>query len=224
MKKIVFILTLSSIIGVGCILVGFYYPKNNVFNGLILVGLCILLGLAVKIMDQLIDEIKDRSYKMWIIPLAIFIPASMAYLALTEEPVIAMVIGTAIGLLIAGKLDHPMYLVSVILFVILIFITFALNVINIEPTTFCIIPVAAIGSFLDEFGHDKLESNKKVIIFMFKHRFFLKAFAFLGFILGFAYLIHLIGFLCFDIFYDLVDTAWQYDINQRKIHATCFPR
>lgn len=216
MKNVVFIITLSSIISIVLVILGFSYPKSNVFNGLILVGLCILLGVAVKTMDQLVDEIKVKSYKIWIVPLAIFIPTSMAYLALTEEPVIGMVIGTAIGLLIAGKLDHPMYLVSVILFVILIFITFALNVINIEPTTFCIIPVAAIGSFLDEFGHDKLESNKKVIIFMFKHRFFLKAFAFLGFMLGFAHLIHLIGFLCFDIFYDLVDTAWQYDIISEK--------
>lgn len=215
MEKIVSVLTLSSIIGIGCILVGFYYPKNNVFNGLILVGLCILLGLAVKIMDHLIDEIKDRSYKMWIIPLAIFIPASMAYLALTEEPVIGMVIGTAIGLLIAGKLDHPMYLVSVILFVILIFITFALNVINIEPTTFYIIPVAAMGSFLDEFGHDKWKSNK-ITKFVFKHRFFLKAFAFIGLILGFVHLVHLVGFLCFDIFYDLVDATWQNDIIGEK--------
>ena len=46
--------------------------------------------------------------------------------------------------------------------------------------------------------------------------FFLKAFAFIGFILGFAHLIHLIGFLCFDIFYDLVDTAWQNDIIGEK--------
>ena len=216
MKNVVFIITLSSIIGIVLVILGFSYPKSNVFNGFIVVGLCILLGLAVKIMDHLIDEIKDRSYKMWIIPLAIFIPASMAYLALTEEPVIGMVIGTAIGLLIAGKLDHPMYLVSVILFVILIFITFALNVINIEPTTFYIIPVAAIGSFLDEFGHDKWKSNKKIIIFMFKHRFFLKAFAFIGFILGFVHLVHLVGFLCFDIFYDLVDATWQNDIIGEK--------
>ena len=215
MKKIVSILTLSSIIGVGCILVGFYYPKNNVFNGLILVGLCILLGLAVKIMDQLIDEIKDRSYRMWIIPLAIFIPASMAYLALTEEPVVGMVIGTAIGLLIAGKLDHPMYLVSVILFVILIFIAVVLHIVDIEVTAFYIIPVAAMGSFLDELGHDKWKSGK-ITKFVFKHRFFLKAFAFIGFILGFAHLIHLIGFLCFDIFYDLVDTAWQNNIIGEK--------
>ena len=166
-------------------------------------------------MDQLIDEIKVKSYRIWIIPLAIFIPTSMAYLALTEEPVIGMVIGTVIGLLIAGKLDHPMYIVSVILFVALIFVAYTLNIITIEVATFYIIPIAAVGSFLDEFGHDKYKYDK-ITKFVFKHRFFLKIFAFLGFALGFAQLVHLIAFLCFDIFYDIIDTAWQNDIIGEK--------
>jgi hypothetical protein len=216
MKKVVFILAISSIIGVGCILIGFSYPKNTVFHGFTIVGICVFLGIAVKIMDQLIDEIKVKSYRLWIIPLAIFIPTSMTYLALTEEPVIGMVIGTVIGILIAGKLDHPAYIVSVILFIALVFIAFALQVINIEATTFYIIPVAATGSFLDEFGHERWKSNKKSITFVFKHRFFLKTFAFFGVIFGFAKLIHFIGFLCFDIFYDLIDTAGQYDAISKK--------
>jgi hypothetical protein len=170
----------------------------------------------VKTMDQLIDEIKIKSYRIWIVPLAIFIPTSMVYLALTEEPVIGMVIGTVIGILVAGKLDHPAYLVSVILFVTLVLIAFALQVITIEVTTVYIIPVAATGSFLDEFGHEKWKSNKKSITFIFKHRFFLKTFAFFGVILGFAQPIHLIGFLCFDIFYDLVETASRHDIIDKK--------
>ena len=215
MKNIMFILTLSSITGVILIILGFSYPKSNVFNGLIVVGICILLGIAVKMMDHLIDEIKDRSYKILIIPLAVFIPTSMVYLALTEEPVIGMVIGTVIGLLIASKLDHPMYIVSVILFVILISMAYMMHIITVEVTTFYIIPVAAMGSFLDEFGHDKCK-NGKITKFVFKHRFFLKIFAFLGFILGFAQPVHLIGFLCFDIFYDFVDMAWQQDTINNK--------
>lgn len=215
MKKIVSILTISLVIGVGLILIGFSYPKDTVFHGFTIVGICILLGIAVKMMDQLIDEIKDRSYKILIIPLAVFIPTSMVYLALTEEPVIGMVIGTAIGLLIASKLDHPMYIVSVILFIVLIFMAYMMRIITVEVTTFYIIPVAAMGSFLDEFGHDKCK-NGKITKFVFKHRFFLKIFAFLGFILGFAQPVHLIGFLCFDIFYDFVDMAWQQDTINKK--------
>jgi len=72
-----------------------------------------------------------------------------------------------------------------------------------------------MGSFLDEFGHDKWKSNK-ITKFVFKHRFFLKAFAFIGFILGFVHLVHLVGFLCFDIFYDLVDATWRNDIIGEK--------
>jgi hypothetical protein len=217
MKKLVFVVTISSIIGFGCILVGFSYPKNIVFHGFILLGICVLLGIAVKTMDQLIDEIKVKLYRLWIVPLVIFIPTSMAYLALTEEPVIGMVLGTVIGILIAGKLDHPAYVISVILFITLVSIAFVLHIINIEVTTFYIIPVAAAGSFLDEFGHERWKSNKKSITFVFKHRFFLKTFAFFGVIIGFAQPIHFIGFLCFDIFYDLVDTANRYDVVNKKV-------
>jgi len=187
MKNIISIITLSSITGVILIILGFSYPGSNVLNGLALVGICILLGTAVKITDQLIDEIKHRSSKILIVSLGIFIPTAMAYLALTEEPVVGMVIGAAIGLLIAGKLDHPMYIVSVILFIVLIFVAYLMQIINVEVTMFYIIPVAAAGSFLDEFGHDKYQ-NGKITKFVFKHRFFLKIFAFLGFILGFAQL------------------------------------
>lgn len=221
-KISVLIIIISLIIGIGCIVLGFSYQKNIVFHGFTIVGICILLGIAVKTMDQLIDEIKIKSYRLWIIPLAIFIPSSMAYLALTEAPVIGMVIGTVIGLIIAGKINHPAYITSIILFITLVFSAFVLHIINIEITTFYIIPVAAAGSFLDEFGHERWKSNKKSITFIFKHRFFLKTFAFFGVILGFAQPIHLIGFLCFDIFYDLVNTANQYDAVNKKFVPSRF--
>lgn len=210
------IIILSLVIGIGCIILGFSSPKNIVFHGFTIVGICVLLGMAVKAMDQLIDEIKIKSYRLWIVPLTIFIPISMAYLALTEEPVIGMVLGTVIGIVIAGKLDHPAYVISVILFITLISVAFVFHIIQIDVAIVYIIPVAATGSFLDEFGHEHWKSNNKVITFIFKHRFFLKTFAFLGVILGFAQPIHFIGFLCFDIFYDLVDTARRYDVANKK--------
>jgi len=216
MKKLFVTLLISLLTGVGFVFIGFYKIEDSFFQGLIIVGICILLGITIKIMDQIIDEIKIKSYKIWIIPLSVFIPVSMAYLALTEEPVIGMVIGAVIGMMIAGKINHPAYLVSIILFVVLVFITYLLQLINIDPTTFYIIPVAAIGSFLDEFGHEKWKSKKRIINFLFKHRFFLKVFAFIGVLAGFAQPIHLVGFLCFDIFYDLIDTAYQRDYKINK--------
>ena len=224
MKKLVFILAISFLIGIGCILIGFFYQNNIVFHGFTIVGICVLLGVAVKTMDQLIDEIKIKSYRLWILPLALFIPSSMAYLALTEGPVIGMVIGTVIGLLITGKIDHLAYFVSIVLFIILVFFASVLHMINIEITTFYIIPVAAVGSFLDEFGHEHWKSNKKSVTFIFKHRFFLKMFAFFGVLLGFAQPIHFIGFLCFDIFYDLVDTANRYDVKSKKFVSAELPQ
>jgi hypothetical protein len=217
MKKLLTALVLSSTIGIGFVLIGFYYSKNTIFHGFNVVGICILLGIAIKMMDQLIDEIKNKSYRIYILLLAIFIPSSITYLALTEEPVVGMVIGTAIGMLIAGKLDHPAYLVSISLFILLVFIVFLLNIIKIEITTFLIIPVAATGSFLDEFGHERWKSDKKSITFIFKHRFFLKIFACFSVVLGLAKLIHIIGFLCFDIFYDIIESVYNYDIRKKSI-------
>jgi hypothetical protein len=216
MKKFVFILAISFFVGIGCVLIGFSYQNNIVFRGLVIVGICILLGAAVKTMDHIIDEIKMKPYRLWIVPLAFFISSSMAFLALTEGPVIGMVIGTVIGLLLTGKIDHLAYVASIVLFIILVFFVSVLHMITIEITTFYIIPVAAAGSFLDEFGHEHWKSNKKSITFIFKHRFFLKTFAFFGVILGFALPVHFVGFLCFDIFYDLVDTASRYDMKSKK--------
>jgi len=198
-------------IGFVLVLFGFIYEDNQLFNGLIIIGLCILLGATVKTLDLIIDQIKSKSYKIWIIPLAIFIPSSMAYLALTEEPVIGMVIGAVIGMLIAGKIDHFSYVFSIIMFILLIIIAIFFKIITIETTTYYIIPVAAAGSFFDEFGHEKYSKNKKVVKFIFKHRFFLKIFAFLGVIVGFAQPIHLTGFICFDIFYDLIEMSYELD-------------
>ena len=161
MKKLFITLLISSLTGIGFILIGFYKNEDSFFQGFIIIGICILLGITIKIMDQIIDEIKNRLYRIWIIPLAFFIPVSMTYLALTEEPVIGMVVGAVIGMIIAGKINHPAYIASIILFFTFIFITFLLQLIYIEITTFYIIPVAAIGSFLDEFGHENWKSKRR---------------------------------------------------------------
>ena len=217
MKKLFSILLIISFfLGIGFVLTGFFNSKNPFFHGFIIIGICILLGVAVKIMDLLIDEIKIKSYRIWIIPFAILVPVSMVYLALTEEPVIGMVIGTALGILVAGKMDHPAYIASIVLFILFVVIAFRMELLIIDSKTFFIIPVAATGSFLDEYGHERWGYKKKFITFIFKHRFFLKICAFIGLILDFVQPVHLIGFLCFDIFYDIIETAYQNNAINKK--------
>lgn len=216
MKKLIFILALSSLIGFGSFLIGLLYSDDTYLYGFTIVGICTLLGITIKTMDQLIDKKKVKSNRIWIILMTIFITVAMTYLALTEEPVIGMVIGTVIGLMIAGKLDHSAYLVITLLFIALIFVAYLMQIIHVELTTFIIIPVAATGSFLDEFVHERWQSNNWIITFIFKHRFFLKVFALLGVLVEFAQPIHFIGFLCFDIFYDIIGTAYRYDNKAKK--------
>jgi hypothetical protein len=215
-KILMSIIIIFLITGFIFVILGFSFHQTIFSHWFIIIDICVLLGVTIKIMDQLIDDITMKSYRLWIIPIAVFIPGSMVYLALTEGPVIGMVIGTVIGLIIAGKIDHPAYVASIILFIVLIFFAFILHIIRIEATTFYIIPVAAVGSFLDEFGHERWRSSNKSITFMFQHRFFLKTFAFFGVIFGFALPIHFIGFLCFDICYDLVDTTSRSDAKCNK--------
>ncbi len=215
-KILMSIIIIFLVMGFVFIIFGFSSHQTILSHWFIIVDICILLGITTKIMDQLIDDINLKSYRLWVIPLAVFIPGSMAYLALTEGPVIGMVIGTVIGLIIAGKIDHPAYVASIILFIALILFAFVLGFIHIEVTTFYIIPVAAAGSFLDEFGHERWRSNNKTVTFIFQHRLFLKTFAFFGVVFGFALPIQFIGFLCFDICYDLVDTTSRSEEKSKK--------
>ena len=60
MKKLLITLLLSSFTGVGCVFIGFNYSKDPFFQGFIIIGICIFLGVAIKIMDLLIDDIRIR--------------------------------------------------------------------------------------------------------------------------------------------------------------------
>ena len=72
MKKLLTTLVLSSLTGIGFVLIGIYYSDDTIFHGFKIVGICVLLGITIKMMDLLIDEIKNKSYRIWILLLAIF--------------------------------------------------------------------------------------------------------------------------------------------------------
>lgn len=208
MKKTLIILLNLAFFGIAISLIGEFY-ENNAF---VLIGICLTLGFLVKLTDQLIDDKTMKKYRFFIFPFAITIPLLMIYLADTNEPVFGMVIGTALGLLVAGKLDHPAYLVSVVCFILVMILLVVFDVIDISNTSMYIMPLAFFGAFTDEFGHETVTSKNvnKVITLFFKHRFALKTAALIAVLVSWAEVVHLIGFLCFDLGYEIVDFSWRF--------------
>ena len=175
------------------------------YSGATLVGLCILLGMLIKGMDQLIDVPGFRKFRYLIPPIAVAIPLIIGYLAFVHDPVFGMVIGTALGLILTGKIDHLGFVVSIIGFIGIIVLLVVLGSPTIAVTSIYIIPFAFIGCYADEVGHEKMSSRTRprLLKFFFEHRFALKVTAVICTLLGFALPIHLIAFICFDIAYDI---------------------
>ena len=179
-----------------------YVIKNS---GASLVGICVLLGLLIKSTDQLIDDPHLKKFRILIFPFAMAIPLIMCYLAYTHDPVFGMVIGTALGLVLSGKIDHKAYMLSILVFIAVIVLLVLLGSLQIARTSIYIIPFAVAGAYLDEFGIERVRAREtyKTIKPFFEHRPILKIAAVICTLLGFAEIIHLIAFFCFDIAYDV---------------------
>jgi hypothetical protein len=196
-------LGLALLVLIGFLLIDFGYAFQH--SGASLVGICILLGLIIKSMDQLIDVARFRANRILIAPFAISIPLMMGYLAYTHDPVFGMVIGTAIGLVLSGKIDHKAYVLSILAFLAVVALLVLFGNLHIAMTSVYIIPFAVAGSYLDELGVEKVRAKKAAgpLRQFFEHRSVLKITAVICTALGFAQIIHLIAFFCFDIAYDI---------------------
>lgn len=197
------------ILGIGISAYGFLAGDDHV----ILVGLCIVLGLDVKLMDQLIDDPAMKRYRRLAFPLAVPIPLLMGYLATIHDPVFGMVMGTALGLLISGKLDHPAFIMAAVGFVVAMAVFVLAFDIGIAATSYTLIPVAALAGAGDEIGHERTwgGARSRRIRWIFDHRPLLKVVAVISVLIGFADPIHLAGFLCWDLSYDAVAFLWGWD-------------
>jgi len=174
----------------------------------ILIGSCALLGILIKATDQLID-LRGGRKKKEIFLMAAAIPLIMGYLAFRYDPVFGMVVGAGLGLLFSGKFDHPGYYLSFFGFLAVIFIiSFAFDM-KFQEETYYLIPMALAGSFLDEYIHEKTAKKQDAVHTFFDHRPLLKITAFIATILGFAEAVHLVGFLFFDVAYDVVAWLWK---------------
>lgn len=173
--------------------------------GISLVGICIFLGILIKSTDEFIDNPKVKKFRILIFPFAFAIPLIIVYLAYIHDPVFGMVLGTAFGLLLTGKIDHPGFVLSFLMFIVLVLLLVLYGGLSIALSSIYVIPFAFAGSYLDEFGHERMSDKEslKIMKLYFEHRFALKTAAVIATILGLAQFIHLIAFLCFDIAYDI---------------------
>lgn len=176
------------------------------YSGATLVGLCILLGMLIKGLDQLIDVPGFRKFRYLIPPMAAAIPLIIGYLAYVHDPVFGMVIGTALGLILTKKIDHPGFVVSIVGFIGIMVLLVVLGSLEVATTSIYIIPFAFIGCYADEVGHEMMSSKNRPrsVKFFFEHRFALKVAAVICTLLEFALPIHLVAFICFDIAYDII--------------------
>ncbi len=179
-----------------------------VSGGIILLGLCVLLAVCIKGMDQAVDLDSMARHRRMAYPLAIGVPVITGYLALHHDPVFGMVLGTAIGLLIAGKWDHPAFFVAGIGFILFMLAFVLVAQVPIAITSYYLIPMAAAGNWLDEFSHERT-AGKGLPGSVFQHRPILKVVGLMAVLIGFAEWIHLGGLLAFDISYDAIALTWR---------------
>jgi hypothetical protein len=192
------------------VLTGLIFLLGLTFSNdwVILGGSCAFLGVVVKATDQYVDLGIADKHKKEVFGLAAFIPIIMGYLAFVYDPVFGMVVGAGLGLLFAGKLDHPGFQMAFVGFLVLVFaVAYGFDM-EFSRETFYIIPLALAGSFLDEHIHEKTAKRKDWVHDFFDHRPLLKVAAVLATVLGFSELVHLAGFFMFDLFYDVVARVW----------------
>ncbi len=180
----------------------------------ILMGSCAFLGAVVKSTDQYIDLGLADKHKKEVFGLAAFIPLVMSYLAFSYDPVFGMVVGAGLGLLFAGKLDHPGFQMAFFGFLALVFVIAYGFDMEFSAETFYIMPMALAGSFLDETIHEKTAKRKDWVHTFFDHRPLLKIAALAATLLGFSGLVHLVGFLMFDLLYDVVAWVWPDPVEE----------
>ena len=137
------------------------------------------------------------------------VPVIMGYLAFRYDPVFGMVVGAGLGLLLAGKLDHAGFKMAFVGFLVVVFLIAYLFEMEFSRESISLIPMACAGSFLDEYVHEKTHKRQDSLHAFFDHRPLLKITAVVATAIGFAELVHLVGFFCFDAAYDLVGYLWK---------------
>lgn len=133
------------------------------------------------------------------------VASSLVFGVLMSESVFSssLILGLFIGVIISRKVDRPNLVLGVIL-------TFAFAFLfEIKAPTIWLMIVVALFAFIDEWGHEKLSQKRGLTVLFFRYRLALKLVMSLLTLMSQIQVLHLMGFLCFDLSYDLTNLVLQ---------------
>lgn len=121
----------------------------------------------------------------------------------------ALILGIIVGVTLSRKVDKPNMIFGLVL-TIIVAIYFEIAI----PILWFLV-VVALFTFIDEIGHERLSQRKGVSAFFFRYRLSLKLAMTILTSLSLVKVIYYIGFLCFDLSYDLINYLLK-DIREKQ--------
>jgi hypothetical protein len=129
------------------------------------------------------------------------VTSSLVFGVLMSESVFSssLILGLFIGVTLSRKVDRP----NLVLGLILTF-AFAFLFEVKTPTPWLVIVVTSF-TFIDEWGHEQLSRKEGIAALFFRYRLTLKLVMSLLTLISHVQALHLMGFLCFDLSYDITN-------------------
>ena len=147
---------------------------------------------------KLADHLGERRQSPQAYVYAIFSGAllgTLIYLGVEES---SYVLGIVLGVALGGKINRPNLLAG------LLTVAMSALIFGLALPHLWLLAVVAALSFLDEVGHDRLASRTGLVGLLFRYRVGLKVGTILLAISGLVLVTTAVGFLCFDLSYDVV--------------------
>jgi hypothetical protein len=137
------------------------------------------------------------------------VASSLVFGVLMSESVFSssLILGLFIGVIASRKVDRPNLVLGLVL-------TFAFALLfEVKAPTIWLVIVVGLFAFVDEWGHEKLSRKVGLTALFFRYRLALKLVMGLLTLMSQIQALHLMGFLCFDLSYDLTNLILQKDVK-----------
>jgi hypothetical protein len=120
----------------------------------------------------------------------------------------SIILGIIVGVIVSKKVDRPNMIFGLVLTII-----FALVFEPESPVPFLTIMVS-LFTFIDETGHEIYSQKRGLLSLFFHYRLALKLVMICMAIVSLIQVIHLVGFLCFDLAYEVTNYFLVYKLGE----------